>query len=52
MNAVRPSPDETVAPPARPSPESVSLANSSRYVLARWISDLPGILIGLVGSLT
>lgn len=41
-----------VAPPARPSPESVSLANSSRYVLARWISDLPGILIGLVGSLT
>lgn len=32
--------------------ESITVSNSFRYVLARWITDLPGIAVGLVGSLT
>lgn len=39
---------------ARPDawPEPASFSDSPRYVLARWITDLPAMAIGLVGSLT
>ncbi|MCV7527992.1 PH domain-containing protein [Micrococcus luteus] len=37
-------------PDAWPAPASFS--DSPRYVLARWITDLPAMAIGLVGSLT
>lgn len=51
MNATPRTGEAAVArPDAWPAPASFS--DSPRYVLARWITDLPAMAIGLVGSLT
>lgn len=52
MNALGTRPADAVAATSNDLRESVTLRNSFRFVVARWVSDLPGIAVGLVGSLT
>ncbi|MCR8676353.1 PH domain-containing protein, partial [Micrococcus sp. HG099] len=51
MNAAPRTGEAAVARPD-PWPAPASFSDSPRYVLARWITDLPAMAIGLVGSLT